>query len=86
MACYTGDGFCRCRLAGLLCGGKSCLLRWTNDLRPDIKRGPFTPDKEKLHGMLGNRLRRCSPPPLPPEPHRQHQTWLLPRLLLYSHM
>ncbi|KAL0464774.1 UNVERIFIED_CONTAM: Transcription factor [Sesamum latifolium] len=43
----------------LLRCGKSCRLRWTNYLRPDIKRGPFTPDEEKLviqlHGILGNR-------------------------------
>ncbi|KAF3441319.1 hypothetical protein FNV43_RR15232 [Rhamnella rubrinervis] len=47
------------KLAGLLRCGKSCRLRWTNYLRPDIKRGPFTEDEEKLiiqlHGMLGNR-------------------------------
>ncbi|XWS35771.1 hypothetical protein CRYUN_Cryun20dG0024400 [Craigia yunnanensis] len=34
-------------------------LRWTNYLRPDIKRGPFTLEEEKLviqlHGILGNR-------------------------------
>ncbi|KAK1376222.1 Transcription factor like [Heracleum sosnowskyi] len=45
--------------AGLLRCGKSCRLRWINYLRPDIKRGPFTPEEEKLviqlHGMLGNR-------------------------------
>ncbi|XP_073312619.1 transcription factor MYB17-like [Primulina huaijiensis] len=47
------------KLAGLLRCGKSCRLRWTNYLRPDIKRGPFTPDEEKLviqlHAILGNR-------------------------------
>ncbi|OWM64230.1 transcription factor MYB17 [Punica granatum] len=47
------------QLAGLLRCGKSCRLRWTNYLRPDIKRGPFTPEEEKLviqlHGILGNR-------------------------------
>ncbi|CAH8335456.1 unnamed protein product [Eruca vesicaria subsp. sativa] len=45
--------------AGLLRCGKSCRLRWTNYLRPDIKRGPFTPEEEKLvvqlHAILGNR-------------------------------
>ncbi|XP_018443599.2 transcription factor MYB17-like [Raphanus sativus] len=45
--------------AGLLRCGKSCRLRWTNYLRPDIKRGPFTPQEEKLvvqlHAILGNR-------------------------------
>ncbi|CAN6931118.1 unnamed protein product [Brassica oleracea] len=48
------------RKAGLLRCGKSCRLRWTNYLRPDIKRGPFTPQEEKLvvqlHAILGNRL------------------------------
>ncbi|KAK2976541.1 hypothetical protein RJ640_023779 [Escallonia rubra] len=47
------------KLAGLLRCGKSCRLRWTNYLRPDIKRGPFSDEEEKvviqLHGMLGNR-------------------------------
>ncbi|KDP22287.1 hypothetical protein JCGZ_26118 [Jatropha curcas] len=45
--------------AGLLRCGKSCRLRWTNYLRPDIKRGPFSPEEEdtiiRLHGMLGNK-------------------------------
>ncbi|XP_060177888.1 transcription factor MYB13-like [Lycium barbarum] len=47
------------KLAGLLRCGKSCRLRWTNYLRPDIKRGNFTPEEEdtiiKLHKVLGNR-------------------------------
>ncbi|KAJ8573223.1 hypothetical protein K7X08_009734 [Anisodus acutangulus] len=47
------------KLAGLLRCGKSCRLRWTNYLRPDIKRGPFSPEEQKLviqlHGILGNR-------------------------------
>lgn len=45
--------------AGLLRCGKSCRLRWTNYLRPDIKRGNFSKEEEetiiKLHEMLGNR-------------------------------
>ncbi|OMP03097.1 hypothetical protein CCACVL1_02568 [Corchorus capsularis] len=45
--------------AGLLRCGKSCRLRWTNYLRPDIKRGNFTQEEEdtiiNLHEMLGNR-------------------------------
>ncbi|KAB1210709.1 Myb-related protein Myb4 [Morella rubra] len=44
---------------GLLRCGKSCRLRWINYLRPDIKRGPFSPAEEdtivQLHGLLGNR-------------------------------
>ncbi|XP_076944882.1 transcription factor MYB17-like [Bidens hawaiensis] len=47
------------KLAGLLRCGKSCRLRWTNYLRPDIKCGPFSPEEEKLviqlHAILGNR-------------------------------
>lgn len=39
--------------------GKSCRLRWINYLRPDIRRGRFTPDEEKLiidlHAAVGNR-------------------------------
>ncbi|PON66412.1 MYB transcription factor [Trema orientale] len=45
--------------AGLLRCGKSCRLRWTNYLRPGIKRGPFSEEEEntivQLHGMFGNR-------------------------------
>ncbi|XP_016510264.1 transcription factor MYB58 [Nicotiana tabacum] len=45
--------------AGLLRCGKSCRLRWINYLRPDVKRGNFTPEEEdtiiKLHDSLGNR-------------------------------
>ncbi|CAK9309912.1 unnamed protein product [Citrullus colocynthis] len=45
--------------AGLLRCGKSCRLRWTNYLRPDIKRGDFTNEEEEtiinLHQLLGNR-------------------------------
>lgn len=44
---------------GLLRCGKSCRLRWTNYLRPDIKRGRFSFEEEQviihLHGILGNR-------------------------------
>ncbi|KAK6139384.1 hypothetical protein DH2020_026892 [Rehmannia glutinosa] len=45
--------------AGLDRCGKSCRLRWTNYLRPDIKRGKFSTHEEKtiirLHALLGNR-------------------------------
>lgn len=45
--------------SGLLRHGKSCRLRWTNYLRPGIKRGPFSEEEEntivQLHGMFGNR-------------------------------
>ncbi|XP_057954678.1 transcription factor MYB102-like [Malania oleifera] len=45
--------------AGLQRCGKSCRLRWTNYLRPDIKRGRFSFDEEEtiiqLHSMLGNK-------------------------------
>ncbi|KAL5793913.1 hypothetical protein ACOSP7_002507 [Xanthoceras sorbifolium] len=39
--------------------GKSCRLRWTNYLRPDIKRGRFSFEEEEtiiqLHSFLGNK-------------------------------
>ncbi|KAL6008392.1 hypothetical protein ACLOJK_033901 [Asimina triloba] len=45
--------------AGLNRCGKSCRLRWTNYLRPDIKRGKFTEQEEEiiihLHSVLGNK-------------------------------
>ncbi|KAL2462929.1 myb domain protein 94 [Forsythia ovata] len=44
---------------GLLRCSKSCRLRWTNYLRPGIKRGNFTEHEEKmiihLQDLLGNR-------------------------------
>ncbi|KAL6537711.1 hypothetical protein OROHE_012338 [Orobanche hederae] len=47
------------KLAGLLRCGKSCRLRWTNYLRPDVKRGLLSEYEEKmvvdLHAQLGNR-------------------------------
>ncbi|CAN6240713.1 unnamed protein product [Urochloa humidicola] len=47
------------KAAGLNRCGKSCRLRWTNYLRPDIKRGNFTDDEERLiialHAELGNK-------------------------------
>ncbi|KAK3123465.1 hypothetical protein QOZ80_8AG0631380 [Eleusine coracana subsp. coracana] len=47
------------KLAGLLRCGKSCRLRWTNYLRPDLKRGLLSEAEEKLvidlHAQLGNR-------------------------------
>ncbi|KAM7268247.1 hypothetical protein ACFE04_010413 [Oxalis oulophora] len=46
-------------ITGLLRCSKSCRLRWTNYLRPGIKRGNFTDHEEKmiihLQELLGNR-------------------------------
>ncbi|KAK9068014.1 hypothetical protein SSX86_012125 [Deinandra increscens subsp. villosa] len=47
------------KLAGLRRCGKSCRLRWTNYLRPDLKRGLLNEHEEQLvidlHARLGNR-------------------------------
>nr|GEY09253.1 transcription factor MYB39 [Tanacetum cinerariifolium] len=47
------------KLAGLKRCGKSCRLRWTNYLRPDIKRGKFSNEEEEtilhLHSILENK-------------------------------
>lgn len=44
---------------GLQRCGKSCRLRWTNYLRPDLKHGRFTDHEEQLivnlHAALGSR-------------------------------
>jgi transcription factor MYB, plant len=44
---------------GLMRCSKSCRLRWTNYLRPGIRRGNFTEQEEKLivhlQALLGNR-------------------------------
>lgn len=49
--------------AGLNRCGKSCRLRWTNYLRPDIKRGKFSQEEEQtilhLHSILGNKYFPC---------------------------
>ncbi|KAJ6943035.1 transcription factor MYB39-like [Populus alba x Populus x berolinensis] len=51
-------------LAGLNRCGKSCRLRWTNYLRPDIKRGKFSEEEERvivnLHSALGNKWSRIA--------------------------
>lgn len=56
------------RNAGLLRCGKSCRLRWINYLRPDLKRGAFSPQEEQLilhlHSILGNRFLSLSLSPL----------------------
>ncbi|KAE8735546.1 Transcription factor MYB24 [Hibiscus syriacus] len=45
--------------SGLSRCGKSCRLRWANHLRPDLKKGMFTPAEERriveLHAKLGNK-------------------------------
>lgn len=50
---------------GLQRCGKSCRLRWTNYLRPDIKRGRFSFEEEEsiiqLHSILGNKYDYYSP-------------------------
>ncbi|WOL12788.1 hypothetical protein Cni_G21556 [Canna indica] len=47
------------KLAGLMRCGKSCRLRWTNYLRPDLKRGAISEEEEnqiiQLHSRFGNR-------------------------------
>uniref|UniRef100_A0A5B7CA40 Uncharacterized protein n=1 Tax=Davidia involucrata TaxID=16924 RepID=A0A5B7CA40_DAVIN len=47
------------KLAGLQRCGKSCRLRWINYLRPDLKRGSFSEQEERIiidvHRILGNR-------------------------------
>ncbi|KAJ4961673.1 hypothetical protein NE237_021583 [Protea cynaroides] len=47
------------RKAGLKRCGKSCRLRWTNYLRPDLKHDRLTPEEEmliiNLHAVIGSR-------------------------------
>ncbi|GMH00152.1 hypothetical protein Nepgr_001991 [Nepenthes gracilis] len=47
------------KLAGLNRCGKSCRLRWTNYLKPDIERGKFSQEEEQtilhLHSIYGNK-------------------------------
>ncbi|TVU46336.1 hypothetical protein EJB05_05862 [Eragrostis curvula] len=52
------------KMSGLLRCGKSCRLRWTNHLRPNLKKGSFSPDEEvlidQLHAQLGNKWARMA--------------------------
>ncbi|XP_022726633.1 transcription factor MYB101-like [Durio zibethinus] len=50
--------------SGLMRCGKSCRLRWANHLRPNLKKGFFSPEEEKiiieLHAKLGNKWARMA--------------------------
>lgn len=50
--------------SGLSRCGKSCRLRWANHLRPDLKKGAFTPEEERriieLHATMGNKWARMA--------------------------
>ncbi|KAJ0259899.1 Transcription factor MYB101 [Hirschfeldia incana] len=50
--------------SGLLRCGKSCRLRWANHLRPNLRKGSFSLDEEKiiieLHAKLGNKWARMA--------------------------
>ncbi|XP_008792432.2 transcription factor GAMYB-like isoform X2 [Phoenix dactylifera] len=50
--------------SGLSRCGKSCRLRWANHLRPNLKKGAFTPEEEKLiielHARMGNKWARMA--------------------------
>ncbi|KAL4298052.1 hypothetical protein GQ457_12G006030 [Hibiscus cannabinus] len=55
----TGNWTAVPKKAGLRRCGKSCRLRWTNYLQPDLKRESFTPQEEeliiRLHAAIGSR-------------------------------
>ncbi|XP_059441037.1 transcription factor MYB35-like [Corylus avellana] len=55
----TGNWTAVPKKAGLKRCGKSCRLRWTNYLRPDLKHDSFTPQEEemivRLHSAIGSR-------------------------------
>ncbi|KAK9124948.1 hypothetical protein Scep_013794 [Stephania cephalantha] len=50
--------------SGLSRCGKSCRLRWANHLRPNLKKGSFTSEEEKLiielHAKMGNKWARMA--------------------------
>ncbi|XP_058196316.1 transcription factor GAMYB-like [Rhododendron vialii] len=52
------------KYSGLSRCGKSCRLRWANHLRPDLRKGSFTPDEERhiieLHAKMGNKWARMA--------------------------
>lgn len=49
---------------GLMRCGKSCRLRWANHLRPNLKKGSFSGEEERiiieLHAKLGNKWARMA--------------------------
>ncbi|BAF10068.2 Os02g0754400 [Oryza sativa Japonica Group] len=77
------------KLAGLNRCGKSCRLRWTNYLRPDIKRGKFTSAEKdtilQLHAVLGNKyVLQCTAPPH--QIHSINMLFLHPSTGSYLHL
>ncbi|XP_078445731.1 transcription factor MYB101-like isoform X2 [Wolffia australiana] len=52
------------RNSGLQRCGKSCRLRWANHLRPNLRKGPFSPQEERLilelHAKIGNKWARMA--------------------------
>ncbi|KAK5772461.1 hypothetical protein PVK06_048750 [Gossypium arboreum] len=52
------------RNTGLARCGKSCRLRWANHLRPNLKKGAFSPEEERiiveLHAIMGNKWARMA--------------------------
>ncbi|KAB1215186.1 Transcription factor GAMYB [Morella rubra] len=52
------------RNSGLARCGKSCRLRWANHLRPNLKKGAFSPEEERLilqlHSKYGNKWARMA--------------------------
>eukprot|EP00250_Pteridium_aquilinum_P018725 c24180_g2_i1 orf=849-2747(+) len=52
------------KYSGISRCGKSCRLRWTNHLRPNLRKGPLQPHEEDLiieqHAILGNRWSRIA--------------------------
>uniref|UniRef100_A0A7N0ZS38 Uncharacterized protein n=1 Tax=Kalanchoe fedtschenkoi TaxID=63787 RepID=A0A7N0ZS38_KALFE len=50
--------------SGLFRCGKSCRLRWANHLRPNLKKGAFTEEEERLiielHAKMGNKWARMA--------------------------
>ncbi|KAL9270491.1 Transcription factor MYB65-like protein [Drosera capensis] len=64
--CLHGEGNWNAIQArtGLARSGKSCRLRWTNHLRPGLKREPITSEEEalivELHAKMGNKWARIA--------------------------
>jgi hypothetical protein len=69
--------------SGLFRCGKSCRLRWANHLRPNLKKGAFSPDEERniveLHSKLGNKWARMA---AQVHPHLFFHSLCMPVLLL----
>ena len=76
------------KYSGLSRCGKSCRLRWANHLRPNLKKGAFSAEEERLivelHAKMGNKWARMAAHVINGSLFHLYQIMLLVSLLLLS--